>query len=461
MSGIMHTREGGRLLEGRNGHAWRRWGPYPSDRQWGTVREDYSADGEAWTNLPHDHARSRAYRWGEDALAGFGEEKLRWCLGLALWNGHDPILKERLFGLTNAEGNHGEDVKELYYHLEATPTHSYMKMLYKYPHAAFPYDALVAENRRRGQDAPEYELLDTGLFDQSRYFDVFVEYAKASPDDVLMRVRINNRGDQPARLWVLPQLWARNVWSWSDDVPRPLLEAQGAREVRVAHRRLDEMRWFAESSDALLFCDNDTNVRRLYGESRDGFFKDGINDFVVGGHEAAVNPARRGTKCAALHAIEVPGGGEHVIRLRLRLASETTPPFEDFDGVFAARIAEADEFYAALQADCVGDERRLVQRRALAGMIWSKQFYHYDVHLWLEGDPSGPKRPHTQRRLGACARRRHHVDAGQMGISLVRIVGPGSAMSGAGAGGSGFRQRADPAADPGMAHPSQRGAACL
>ncbi len=398
-AGIMGTREGRRLLEARAGTAWRRWGPYPSDRQWGTVREDYSADGEAWSSLPHDHARSRAYRWGEDALAGFGEEKLRWCLGLALWNRRDPILKERLFGLTNAEGNHGEDVKELYYHLDATPTHSYMKMLYKYPQAAYPYDELVTENARRGQDAPEYELIDTGVFDQGRYFDVFVEYAKAGVDDILLRVRIVNRGPEAASLSVLPQLWARNSWAWLDGVPKPSLEAISSREVRVLHRRLDEMRWFNESADRLLFCDNETNVNRLYGEHADGFFKDGIGDFVVGGATGAVNPAQRGTKCAALHAVDIGAGAEHILRLRLRNAADTSPPFDDFDRVFQDRLDEADAFYAALQANDGDAERRLVQRQALAGMIWSKQFYYYDVHLWLEGDPNGPKPPPGRGRL--------------------------------------------------------------
>ncbi len=398
-SAIMRTREGLRLCEARAGVAWRRWGPYTSDRQWGTVREDYSAEGEAWTYLPHDHARSRAYRWGEDALCGFAEIKQRWCLGLALWNGKDAILKERLFGLANAEGNHGEDVKELYYHLDATPTHSYMKMLYKYPQGAYPYDALVTENGRRGQDAPEYELIDTGIFDDDRYFDVFVEYAKAAPDDILMRVHIVNRASTPASLTVLPQLWARNSWSWSEDIPKPTLEAIAGQEVRVVHRRLQEMRFCTETADALLFTENETNVERLYGETRQGFFKDGIDQYVVGGIQSAVNPTRRGTKCAALHRITIAAGDEHTLRLRLRPASQTAPPFDDFDSVFRSRIEESDEFYAALQSGCGDADHRLVQRQALAGMLWSKQFYYYDVHLWLEGDPRGPKPPPGRGRL--------------------------------------------------------------
>ena len=398
-SAIFQTREGERLREARAGVAWRRWGPYTSDRQWGTVREDYSAGGDAWNSFPHDHARSRAYRWGEDALCGFSEVKQRWCLGLALWNGRDPILKERLFGLANAEGNHGEDVKELYYHLDALPTHSYMKMLYKYPQGTYPYDDLVAENGRRGQDAPEYELIDTGLFDHGRYFDVTVEYAKGAPDDILMRVRIVNRAADAASLTVLPQLWARNGWSWSDDVPRPSLEAISSQEVRVLHRRLEEMRLCTEGADDLLFCDNETNVSRLYGEQVPGFFKDGINDFVVRGIAGAINPARRGTKCAVLHRLTVAAGGEQVLRLRLRLASETSSPFADFDSVFSSRIDEADAFYAALQGGCSDADHRAVQRQALAGMLWSKQFYYYDVHRWLEGDPRGPKPPPGRGRI--------------------------------------------------------------
>jgi len=390
---IMQTAEGARLIESRAGVPWRRWGPYLSERQWGTVREDYSAGGNAWTSITHDQARSRAYRWGEDGIAGFGEEKLRWCLGLALWNGQDPILKERLFGLNNAEGNHGEDVKELYYYLDATPSHSYVKMLYKYPQAAFPYQALVAENAKRGPDAPEYELIDTGIFDERRYFDVFVEYAKAAPDDILMRVTICNRGAAPADLVVLPQIWARNSWAWLDGVPRPELKAVGHRCLSVAHRRLPELLLSAESADELLFCDNETNTGRLYDMPAEGYFKDAINDFVVHGRSEAINPMRVGTKCAMLHRLHLEAGAEHVLRLRLRPEIDSEPPFARFDDIMRARIAEADAFYAALQTDIADADQKLVQRQALAGMIWSKQFYYYDVHLWLTGDPKGPKPP--------------------------------------------------------------------
>ena len=388
--------EEGKRLAGADAARWKGWGPYLSDRQWGTVREDYSADGEAWDFFPHDHARSRAYRWGEDALAGFGERRLRWCLGVALWNGNDPILKERLFGLTNQQGNHGEDVKELYYHLDATPTHSYQRMLYKYPHAAYPYAELIAENARRGQDQPEYELIDTGILDQDRYFDVFVEYAKAAPDDILMRVRVVNRAAEPAPLWVLPQLWARNIWSWSDKNPRPSISAASDTEALLRHPDVPDMRLSVEPGASLLFCDNDTNTGRLFGEPGPGYFKDGIDDHVVGRQAASVNPARVGTKCAALHALHLAPGAEHVVRLRLR-AGAPVDAFADFDALFATRIEEADAFYAALQAPIQDPDTRLVQRQALAGMLWSKQFYRYDVKRWLDGDRNGPTPPAARR----------------------------------------------------------------
>nr|WP_321986904.1 hypothetical protein [uncultured Lichenicoccus sp.] len=361
---IMQTREGARLRAIREGAAWRHWGPYLSDRQWGTVREDYSAKGDAWTYLTHDHARSQAYRWGEDAIAGFGDEKLRWCMGLALWNGRDAILKERLFGLNNSEGNHGEDVKELYYYLDATPTHSYLRMLYKYPQAAYPYERLVEENARRGQHAPEFELVDTGLFDHGRYFDVFIEYAKAEPDDILMRVRVVNRGPDTASVSVLPQFWARNDWSWAPDIVKPVMQADGNGAIRLSHPRIGPMRLSIEHADALLFCENETNVVRLYGERTSGFFKDGINDYLVGGRPNAVNPERHGSKCAALHTLSLAPGEERVLRLRLRPEPATGDAFADFDAVFAARMEEADEFYAALQEADENADSRLVQRQA-------------------------------------------------------------------------------------------------
>jgi hypothetical protein len=378
---------------------WSRWGPYLSERQWGTVREDYSPQGTAWEYLPHDHARSRAYRWGEDGLAGISDHQQFLCLALALWNGQDPILKERLFGLTNSEGNHGEDVKEVYYYLDAIPTHSYLKMLYKYPQREFPYAQLVEENRRRNKEQPEFELLDTGIFDDDRYFDVFVEYAKAGPDDILMLITVHNRGPEQARLDLLPQLWFRNTWSWKTDSLRPELSAMGSGRIRVRHAELGEYHCSCEGSPELLFCDNDTNVRRLYGDrDAQGYFKDALHDYVVAGAKSAVNPRSTGTKVAAHYPFTVPAGKP--VQVRLRLTKRTaTNPFVDFDEVIALRRREADEFYAALQVGIDEPDARNVQRQALAGMIWSKQFYYYDVPEWIRGDPAQPSPP-PERRHG-------------------------------------------------------------
>jgi hypothetical protein len=387
---VAQTAEGNRLDRARLGAPWRRWGPYVSDRQWGTVREDYSPYGTAWEYFPHDHARSRAYRWGEDGLAGWGDSHLYLCLGLALWNGNDPILKERLFGLTNAEGNHGEDVKELYYYLDGVPSHCYMRMLYKYPHRAFPYARLVEENGRRGQNEPEFELIDTGIFDEDRYFDVTVEYAKGDTDDILMRVTVDNRGPEAAPLHVIPQLWARNTWSWVAGVAKPVLAAEDDGAVHVAHPNLTPMRLRCDGEPELLFCDNETNARRLFGVDAAGFFKDAINNFIVGGDATAVNPARSGTKVAAHYQTTVPGGGQAQFRLRLSVAGGG---FEDFATIFRGRREEADEFYEALQHGIDDDEARRIQRQAFAGMLWSKQHYRLDVREWLRGDPLQPPPP--------------------------------------------------------------------
>jgi hypothetical protein len=387
------TAETARLEEIRNGVRWRRWGPYLSERQWGTVREDYSEGGTAWDYFPHEHARSRAYRWGEDGIAGFSDDQALICLALALWNGRDPILKERLFGLTNSEGNHGEDVKELYYYLDATPTHSYMRMLYKYPQAAFPYRELVEENRRRGMTQPEYELPDTGVFADGRYFDVEVEYAKADPDDILMRVTVHNRAAEAAVLHVLPQLWARNIWSWKPHAARPLLSADAGGEITVAHPLLAPLRLYCNGRPELLFCENETNARRLWGmNSPAGFFKDGINDYIVQGNKGAVNPERVGTKAAAHYRLDLPAGESAHLDLRLT-RPDAAAVFVDFDRILSRRRAEADEFYAALQRDIALPDARLVQRQALAGMLWSKQFYYFDISEWLDGDPLQPPPP--------------------------------------------------------------------
>jgi hypothetical protein len=388
------TAEGRRLEEARTGHPWRLWGPYVSDRQWGTVREDYSPHGTAWEFFPHDQARSRAYRWGEDGLAGFGNEHLDICIGLGLWNGKDPILKERLFGLTNSEGNHGEDVKELYYHLDSTPTHSYMRMLYRYPHAAFPYSQLAEENRRRGQADPEFELIDTGVFDDNRYFDVGIEYAKGAPDDILMQVTVTNCGPEPASLHVLPHLWARNCWSWSPGAERPHLSAHTDGSVTVAHPRLPIMRLNFGGTPELLFCENETNAGRVFGLKTDGYFKDGINDYVVNGDRNAVNPHRHGTKMAAHYHVDLAPGEQAQFRMRLAAEGE----FEDdrFSAVMTERRVEADEFYGVVQDGLRSEDERRVQRQALAGLLWSKQFYALDVREWLRGDPTQPPPPSSR-----------------------------------------------------------------
>jgi hypothetical protein len=388
--GVGHTAEGRRLDETRDGAAWRRWGPYVSDRQWGTVREDYSAYGNAWDYLPHDHARSRAYRWGEDGIGGFGDEHLFLCLGVALWNESDPILKERLFGLTNAEGNHGEDVKEIYYYVDGTPTHSYMRMLYRYPQRAFPYTALLDENRRRSTQDPEFELIDTGVFAENRYFDVVIEYAKADTDDILLQVTAHNRGPETAPLRLIPQLWARNIWSWCPDITRPRLAADGEAAVIADHHNLGTMHLACNGAPELLFCDNDSNGYRLWGLERYGYPKDGINDYIVGGDTLAVNPERCGTKVGAHYRFTVPAGGDVSVQVRF---SRGGGGFADFAAIMQRRRAEADEFYDVLQAGIHDADARLVQRQAFAGMLWSKQYYFFDVRQWLRGDPGNPIPP--------------------------------------------------------------------
>jgi hypothetical protein len=374
---------------------WRRFGPYLSERQWGTVREDYSEHGTAWDYFPHDHARSRAYRWGEDGIAGFSDHRQRLCLSLALWNERDPILKERLFGLANAEGNHGEDVKELYYYLDAIPTHSYLKMLYKYPQAEFPYARLAEENRRRGKNEPEFELIDTGLFDDDRYFDVFVEYAKASPNDILMRVTVHNRGPAAAPLHVLPQIWFRNTWSWDHAGERPSAQRLDRHAIELRHSELGRFSFYCDAEGAepgLIFCENETNTRRLFGSDAGAAHpKDAFHEHLVGGRRDAVG-YERGTKAAAHYTLEVPAKSSLSLRFRL-VHDQAGDPFSDFDATFAERLREADEFYAEVQRGIEDEDARRVQRQALAGMIWSKQTYNYDVRRWLAGDPAQPQPP--------------------------------------------------------------------
>ena len=387
------TSEEQRLKDAKGARSfWKLWGPYLSERQWGTVREDYSAGGAAWNYLTHDEARSRAYRWGEDGLAGICDRDQALCFALALWNGRDPILKERLFGLGNAEGNHGEDVKELYYYLDATPSHSYLRMLYKYPQCEFPYARLVEENARRGLQDNEYELIDTGVFDGDRYWDVFVEYFKAAPDDTLAQISIHNRGPAEVTVHVLPQLWFRNTWSWAAGTEKPSLSAQADGSIAAQHASLAGYHLYAEPQHELLFCDNETNVQRLYAVKAAGYFKDAFHEYIVQGNRGAVNPVPRGTKAAVHYVLQVPGGGAAQVRLRL-CARTQTQPFADFASVAAARLREADEYYAALQQNQPNQDARLVQRQAFAGMIWSKQFYNYEVRTWLKGDSGQPTPP--------------------------------------------------------------------
>ena len=379
-------------------NAWRKWGPYLGERQWGTVREDYSDDGEAWDHFTHDHARSRAYRWGEDSIAGFSDNNQLLCLGLALWNGQDAILKERLFGLTNAQGNHGEDVKELYYYLDATPSHSYLKMLYKYPQQAFPYSELIEENKRRGKTDPEYELLDTGLFEYDQYFDVFVEYAKADADDILMRITAYNRASQAAPLHILPQLWCRNTWNWGYDEARPSLTSTDAQSITIEHDKLGNYYCYFDGTPELLFCDNDTNVPKLYAKETKGYFKDGFHEALINGQQQAINPDKQGTKACGHYTFNVPANEK--VEVRLRLSNKTNKQaFKDFEQIFATRLQEADAFYSKLQKDLVDDEARMIQRQAFAGMIWSKQFYYYDIPQWQNGDPGQPKPPPERRKI--------------------------------------------------------------
>ncbi|HJZ97934.1 MAG TPA: hypothetical protein VKE70_15595 [Candidatus Solibacter sp.] len=391
------TAEDRRLEESRARHVhWKRWGPYLSERAWGTVREDYSPNGTAWEYLPHDHARSKAYRWNEDGLLGISDRHQKICFALALWNGHDPILKERLYGLTGNEGNHGEDVKECYFYLDSTPTHSYMKGLYKYPQAAFPYDHLLSENRARGREAREYDLLDTGIFAESRYFDVTVEYAKASAEDILIRITIANRGPDAAELHVLPTVWFRNTWSWGlPKVTKPNLRAISNSTIQLDEPQYGTRYLHADSPDELLFCDNETNNRRLYNVDGARHPKDGINDYIVHGRADAVNPEHTGTKAAAYYHFTLAPNAPRIINLRL--TSEANP--QPLPAAFDTAVAEANAFYATIIPSHLSKQAQMVMRQSLAGLLWSKQFYHYVVTEWLKGDPACPPPP-SERKQG-------------------------------------------------------------
>ncbi|MGH7849611.1 MAG: MGH1-like glycoside hydrolase domain-containing protein [Thermodesulfobacteriota bacterium] len=397
------TKEEMKLEEDRNKKAhWRRWGPYLSERQWGTVREDYSPYGAAWDYFSHEHARSRAYRWGEDGIGGISDNHQRLCLALALWNGKDGILKERVFGLTGSEGNHGEDVKEYYYYLDNTPSHSYMKYLYKYPQEAFPYSKLVDENKRRDKHDLEYELIDTGVFDDNRYFDILIEYSKASSDDVLIKITAVNRGPESAPLHLLPTLWFRNTWSWNGGA-KPSLNTAGSDKARnrvdADHPTLGNRWLYIENPDEILFTENETNTEKLFGiKNASPYVKDGINDYIVDGKKEAVNPAGTGTKMSAHYALEIPGGGTKIIRLRLADSNKLASPFgPEFEKVFEDCKQEADEFYERINPFNASEEIKAVQRQAFAGMLWTKQYYYYVIEDWLKGDPNHPSPPDERR----------------------------------------------------------------
>ena len=395
-----------RLEENRNRKAyWNRWGPYLSERQWGTVREDYSADGGAWDYFSHEQARSRAYRWGEDGIGGISDNHQRLCFAVSLWNGKDPILKERIFGLTGSQGNHGEDVKDYYFYLDSTPTHSYMKYLYKYPQDTFPYGKLVEENQKRDRRAFEYELLDTGIFDGDRYYDVFVEYAKATDEDILIAINAYNRGSESQTLHILPTLWFRNTWSWDGKAQKPslkVIKSDGNVSIIEADHATLGKRWlYVEGSVELLFVDNETNSKLLFGiENATPYVKDGINNYAIEGQKEAVNPGRSGTKFSPHYILEIGGGQSKKVRLRLSDSPNIGQPFgSEFDAIFETRIKEADEFYNSISPFSMKEDVRQVQRQAFAGMLWSKQYYHYVVDDWLKGDPNSPPPPESRKEI--------------------------------------------------------------
>ena len=380
---IVDVTEQKRLNDAREAQIpWKKWGPYLSERQWGTVREDYSDNGDAWNYFTHDHARSRAYRWGEDGLGGLCDDKQRLCFALALWNERDPILKERLFGLTNSEANHGEDVKEYYFYLDSTPTHSYMKYLYKYPQREYPYRDLIETNRRRSREEFEYELLDTGIFNDDRYFDVFVEYAKESPEDMLVRITVHNRGPEAARLRVLPTLWFRNTWSWGDDDRKPSLREVGPGAIRATHHELGAYWFYCDGAPELLFTENESNAQRLWGQPNGSpYVKDAFHQYIIAGRSEAVNPAKTGTKAAAHYVLEVPGGGSKTVQLRL-VAAATKDAFGGFEKTFKSRIADADEFYDRISPKSLNEDQRRVHRQARTSFSGRTAFVRCHAITW-------------------------------------------------------------------------------
>ena len=408
---MKNTRETQRLSDHRLRKVdWKKWGPYLSERAWGTVREDYSQEGSAWEYFPHDHARHRAFRWGEDGIGGISDRHQYLCLAVALWNGNDPILKERMFGLTGNEGNHGEDVKEYYYYLDNIPSHSYMKMLYKYPQAAYPYEDLVKENRRRGFKDFEYELLDSGVFRDNRYFDVFIEYAKADPDDLLLQISVINRGPSPAACTVMPTLWFRNTWDWGYEAdPKTNIAGKptmaifqlpaGTAAVKAHHEGLGNYYLYAADDPPLLFTENETNTENLFQQpNRQPYVKDAFHRYVIHADREAVNPNKQGTKVAALYSETIPAGKQIIQRIRLS-KHVLTDPFDDFDRILADKEREAEEFYQAIQHADLSVEKKRIQRQALAGMLWTKQFYYYDIEQWLNGDPAQSPLPEARRNV--------------------------------------------------------------
>lgn len=382
-----------RLLERPDNKGWKKWGPYVSDRQWGTVREDYSQNGDAWNYVSHDMSRSKAYRWGEDGIGGISDNKQHICFAFAFWNHKDPILKERFFGLTNNEGNHGEDVKELYYYLDSTPSHSYMKMLYKYPHALFPYEELKAMNLKHGKGEDEFEILDTGVFAKNEYFDIFIEYAKADKDDIYIKLTAYNRGTKTAPLTILPTLWFRNTWSWGykEYEKKPGLSGISNSQVEVWHQFFDRMKLYCKDADQLIFTENNTNNKRVYGTKNETpYVKDGFHEYIVDKKKQTINPNKIGTKVSAVYNKQIKGGQSETIWLRFTTKTTLNKPFEDFEQVFEQRKKEADSFYDTLQQDVRNEETRAIQRQAFGGMMWSKQFYYYNINQWLKGDPKMP-----------------------------------------------------------------------
>ena len=437
MQQLIETAEQKRLDEARlQKIPWRKWGPYLSERQWGTVREDYSDNGDAWSYFSRDQAHSRAYHWGEDGLAGFCDEKQQLCFALALWNGRDSIMKERLFGLANSEGNHGEDVKEYYFYLDATPTHSYMKWLYKYPQRAYPYADLVETNRQRSRNECEYELIDTGVFDEDRYFDVYVEYAKDTPEDILIRISVSNRGPEPAALHVLPTLWFRNTWAWWPVTSKPVLRQvsapAGMRIIAASHADLGNRWLYIDGEAELLFTENETNNLRVFERpNQSPYVKDGINNFLVHGRPGAINAAQIGTKAAAHYQMSVGVGQTETMWLRLSADEHghKRDPFAGFEQTFEMRIREADEFYRAITPPRVSEDAANVMRQALAGMLWSKQYYFFEADKWLEEHGVYPMQTaHSagpEQRMVSHDQRPGHLYAGQVGVSLVCRLGSG------------------------------------